>query len=153
MTMADKQNDAMTEAGRGLEVAVERINEALQSYSDRDWNYSRIRLLVKPLRDLNVPYVMRVEVLDLATKDGLSDRKALVGDVKWGERHSSELGVLELVSLRINKALLEATGDQYWQLKRPVIRIIKNEVYDGAQPAHVLWYEVIEVAGEDFDNR
>jgi len=147
--MADNLNDA----GRRLEIATEQINKALQSYSDKDWNYSRIYLSVKPLRDLDGPYVLRVEVLDLATKDGLSERKSLVGEVKWGERHSSELGMLELVSLRINKALLEGTSDEFWQHKRPVIRIAKKEVSAGEHPTHALWYEVIEVAGEDFDNR
>jgi hypothetical protein len=96
---------------------------------------------------------MRVEVLDLATKDGSNDRKTLADEVKWGERHSSELGILELVSLRINRALLEGTSDEYWQHKRPIIRIAKKEASAGEHATHTLWYEVIEVAGEDFDNR
>jgi hypothetical protein len=151
--MADNFKDAVTPAGGRLEVTVENINKALQSYSDKDWNYSRIYLVIKLLDDFNGPYVMRVEILDLATKGGLDDRKALVGEVKWGERHSSELSILELVSLRINKALLEGTSDEYWQHKRPVIRIAKRETSAAEHPTHALWYKVIEVAGEDFDNR
>jgi len=148
--MADKLTDAVR---RRLEVAAEQINKALQSYSDKDWNYSRIYLAVKSLGEFESPYVMRVEVLDLATKDGANDWKALVGEVRWGERHSSELSVLELVSLRINKALLEGTSDEYWQHKRPVIRIAKKEAPTEEHLTHALWYQVIEVAGEDFDNR
>jgi hypothetical protein len=151
--MVDNPNDAVTDAGRRLEATVGQINNALQSYSDKDWNYSRIYLSMKPLRDLDGPYILRVEILDLATKDGANDRKALVGDVKWGERHYPELGILELVSLRINKALLDGTSDEYWQHKRPVIRIAKKEASGAEHSTHALWYEVTEVAGEDFDSR
>jgi hypothetical protein len=151
--MARNLNDMATDTGRPSEITVGLINKALDSYSDKDWNYSRISLSMKPLRNLDGPYIMRIEILDLATKDGMVDRKALVGDVKWGERHSPELGILELVSLRINKALLEGTSDEYWQHKRPVIRIAKKKASDGELPTHALWYEVTEVAGEDFDNR
>jgi hypothetical protein len=151
--MTDHLNHAVTDAGGRLEVVAEQINKALQSYSDKDWNYSRIQLTIKPLHDLDGSYVMRVEVLDLTTKDGSNDQKALASEVKWGERHSSELGILELVSLRLNKALLEGTSDEYWQYKRPVIRIAKKEAPDGEHTTYALWYQVTEVAGEDFDNR
>ena len=91
--------------------------------------------------------------LDLKTKQGRTDLKTLSDEVKWGERHASELGMLEVVSLRINKALLEVTSDEHWQFKRPVLRIAKKEVLAGKQDTYALWYQITEVAGEDFDNR
>ena len=89
----------------------------------------------------------------MTTKQGRNDLNALVDEVKWGERHSSELGILEVVSLRINKALLEVTSDEYWQQARPVVRIVKKETIAGQHATHALWYQVTEVAGEEFDNR
>jgi hypothetical protein len=77
----------------------------------------------------------------------------LVDEVKWGDRHSSQIGMLEVVSLRINKALLEVSSDTYWHQKRPVIRIVKKEGVDREDTTHAIWYQITEVAGEDFDNR
>jgi len=130
-----------------------RLNEALLAYSDKDWNYSRISLLERRLDDAEGPYALWIEVVDLTTKPGRGELKAMSDEVKWGERHSSELGILELVSLRINKALLEITSDEHWQWKRPVVRIVKREVLLAQGITSALWYEVHEVAGEDFDNR
>ena len=130
-----------------------RLNEALLAYSDKDWNYSRISLLERRLDDAEGPYALWIEVVDLTTKPGRGELKAMSDEVKWGERHSSELGILELVSLRINKALLENTSDEHWQWKRPVVRIVKREVLLAQGITSALWYEVHEVAGEDFDNR
>ena len=136
-----------------MEVLVNQINSALKAYSDKDWNYSRITLVIRPLQELDDPYVLRIEQLDLTAKTGQKDLKTLVDEVKWGERHSSELGVLEVVSLRINKALLEATNGEFWQDKRAVVRIARKEELGREQPANAIWYKVTEVAGEDFDNR
>ena len=136
-----------------IEVLVKRVNIALLKYSDKDWNYSRISLVIRPLADFESPYTLRLEVLDLKSKQGRTDLKTLSDEVKWGDRHSSELGMLEVVSLRINKALLEATSDEYWQFKRPVVRIAKREALAGQQDANAIWYQITEVAGEDFDNR
>jgi hypothetical protein len=138
---------------KGHDSTLERVNKALLTYSDKDWNYSRISLLEKQLDSLESPYVLRFEILDLMTKQGRAELKALSDEVKWGERHSSELGVLEIVSLRINKALLEVTSDEYWQSQRPVARIAKRELLLAQGITSALWYEVREVAGEDFDNR
>jgi hypothetical protein len=139
--------------GEQMEPAVHQINSVLLAYSDKDWNYSRITLVIRPLHDIDSPYVLRLELLDLATSAGKKNLKTLVDEVNWGDRHSSELGVLEVVSLRINKALLAATNDEFWQHKRAVIRIVRREELAGEHPTHAIWYQVTEVAGEDFDNR
>src|SRR5882762_5980361 len=122
-----------------MEAAVKQINAALQNHSDKDWNYSRISLAMRPLDTLDSPYILSIETLDLKTKQGRTDLKTLSDEVKWGERHASELGMLEVVSLRINKALLEITSDEYWQFKRPVIRITKRELLAGQPDTHAIW--------------
>jgi hypothetical protein len=133
---------------------IKRINAALLNYSDKDWNYSRISLITKSLADVNNPYVSKLELLDQNTREGRSQLKTLTYEVKWGDRHSSELGMLEIVSLRINKALLEVTSNEYWNQKRPVVRIIKKQVLDReGTTITALWYDIAEVAGEEFDNR
>jgi hypothetical protein len=146
-------NPFPSEQPGSTENAVRPINAALQDYSDKDWNYSRITLTTKPLDELKSPYILKIEVLDLKTKQGRTDLKTLSDEVKWGERHASELGMLEVVSLRVNKALLDVTSDEHWQFKRPVVRIAKKETLAGKQDTDVLWYQITEVAGEDFDNR
>lgn len=132
---------------------LERVNKSLEQYSDKDWNYSRIALDVKPLDSIHGPYVLSFEVLDLTTNGGRVLLKTLADEVRWGEHHSSELGMLEVVSLRINKALLEVTSDEYWQHARPVVRIVKKEDILGEALANAFWYQITEVAGEEFDNR
>jgi len=151
--MTDNSKPTSPRGNEQMQVAVNQINSALLSYSDKDWNYSRITLAVKPLNDFDSAYILRLETLDLTTKTGRNELTALVDEVKWGDRHSSELGVLEVVSLRINKALLEATSDEFWQHKRVIVRIAKKESLAGEPPTHAIWYHVTEVAGEDFDNR
>ncbi|MGA2603799.1 MAG: hypothetical protein ABSG14_06175 [Verrucomicrobiia bacterium] len=132
---------------------MDQVNSALLTYSDKDWNYSRIYLITKPLETVDGPYVLKIEVLDQTTTEGRNDLRSLTDEVKWGDRHSSELGLLEVVSLRINKALLEVTSNDYWHQKRPVIRIIKKESVDRQDTTHAIWYHITEVTGEDFDNR
>ena len=132
---------------------VERVNAALSAYSDKDWNYSRICLVAKSLRDVQSPYVLKISILDQNTREGRNQLKTLADEVKWGDRHSSELGMLEIVSLRINKALLEVTSNEFWDQRRPVVRVVKKQEVDEEITASVLWYEVSEVAGEEFDNR
>ncbi|HTS20080.1 MAG TPA: hypothetical protein VMP11_21070 [Verrucomicrobiae bacterium] len=132
---------------------VDQLNTALSAYSDKDWNYSRISLVSKQLANIDGPYILRIEILDQTTKQGQNDLRSLSDEVKWGDRHSSELGMLEVVSLRLNKALLEVTSDDYWHNKRPVIRIAKKEAVDTQSTAMAIWYQITEVAGEDFDNR
>jgi len=135
------------------EEVVTKLNETLALCPDKDWNYSRISLSMRPLDELKSPYVLWTEVLDLVTKEGRADLKALSDEVKWGERHLSELGILEIISLRINKALLENTSDQLWQNRRPIVRVVKKHLLADQGIRTALWYEVQEVAGEDFDSR
>jgi len=96
---------------------------------------------------------LTIELLDQTTREGRDGLKTLSDEVKWGDRHSSELGVLELVSLRINKALLEITSNDYWNQKRPVVRVVKTQVASSEDTTDTLWYQVTEVAGEEFDTR
>ena len=147
-------NEIPTHLDQGdLEQLVTRLNRALESYSDKDWNYSRISLTVKPLSDSESAYFLWPEVLDLNTKPDNVDLKSLSDEAKWGDRHSSELGVLEMVSLRINKALLECTSNEFWQNQRPVLRVVNKHLLADKGVTSALWYEVREVCGEDFDNR
>ncbi len=132
---------------------VEKVNAALLNYSDKDWNYSRISLIIKPLNTAKDLYVLKVEILDQSTREGRNELKTLTDEVKWGDRHSSELGMLEVVSLRINKALLEVTSNDYWNQKRPVVRVVKKQAVDRENTTDAIWYHVTEVAGEEFDNR
>ena len=130
-----------------------KINEALETYSDKDWNYSRISLCIKNLELLDSPYALWSEFIDAKSDDGKADLKSLSGEIKWGTRHSDELGILELISLRLNKALLESTSDVHWNHRRPVIRVVpKQTLVDQGYPS-AFWYEVTEVAGEEFDSR
>jgi hypothetical protein len=146
-------NETSPFADTSLQQLVTSLNATLAGCSDKDWNYSRISLLVRPLEDVNSPYLLWPEVLDLVTKPGRSDLKTLSAEIKWGEHHASELGILEIISLRINKALLESTSDEFWQYKRPVLRVLKKHLLAEQGIRAALWYEVQEVAGEDFDNR
>src|SRR6266436_6007679 len=128
-----------------IEAAVKQVNAALKEYSDKDWNCSCISLTIWPLDALDSPYALGLETLDLKTKQGRVNLKTLSDEVKWGERHSSELGMLEVVSLRLNKALLDATSDEHWQYKRPVVRIVKREELVGKQDTNAIWYQITEV--------
>ena len=149
---ADQPGSGSTRRDQDQSV-LDRVNSALLSYSDKDWNYSRISLVGKLLESINGPYALKLDVLDLTSREGRNELRSLVDEVKWGDRHSSQLGMLEIVSLRINKALLEVTSDDYWNQKRPVIRIVKKEGFDIEENTHAVWYQIVEVAGEDFDNR
>jgi len=149
---SDQPAGSSTGSDQGLSV-LDRVNSALLNYSDKDWNYSRISLVIKPLESIDGPYAMKIDVLDQTTTEGRHELRSLVDEVKWGDRHSSQLGMLEVVSLRINKALLDATSDGYWHQKRPVIRIVRKEGVYSEDTTHAIWYQVTEVAGEDFDDR
>ena len=60
---------------------LERINSALLAYSDKDWNYSRIHLVMKPLDNLDGPYMLKIDLLDQTTKNGRSELKTLADEV------------------------------------------------------------------------
>ncbi len=99
------------------------INQVLKRFSDKDWNYSRIMLTLHPLMELAVPYVMGIDWLDVRGKQGKAEYQASQSEITWGMRHSHELGILEIVSLRLNHALSELTTANDWQGIRPVIRL------------------------------
>jgi hypothetical protein len=130
-----------------------RINEVLRQVPDKDWNYSRILLEIRPLAQINSPYVLWVEFIDVGQKTAKAELTQLKSEIVWGSRHSDELGFLEIVSLRLNKALLESTSEELWQDQRPVVRAVKKQELDKQGFAEAFWYRIEEVGGEDFDNR
>ena len=136
-----------------LQKLTAKVNAALQTYSDKDWNYSRISLHVIRLADCDGVYALWLDLIDMRSKQGKLNLKAVSDEVAWGERHSNELGILEIVSLRINKALLEITSDSFWEGLRPIVRLVKKQVLEQSMVTDALWYDVREVSGEDFDNR
>ncbi len=136
-----------------LTAIVDRLNSALAGYADKDWNYSRISLLIKPLDSIAGPYGLWVDFIDTTSKQGLEDLKTSKGEISWGQHHSDELGILELVSLRLNKALLETTSDEFWDFHRPVVRLADKKSLAEQGVTNAIWYEVHEVQGDDFDNR
>ncbi len=130
-----------------------QINEALVTYPAKEWNYSRITLVTKALCDLQSPYFLWIDLINLQDSQCKQQLKNLNAEVTWGGRHSDELGVLELISLRLNKALLEHTSDQQWDSQRPVIRLITSQELTDKGITTALWYAVTELSGEDFDSR
>ncbi len=132
---------------------ITRINSVLDKYSDKSWNYSRIMLVTKPVQLCNSVYFFVVELLDMRDKNGQSAFKNILDEISWGDHHSSELGILEIISLRINKALAETSSDTDWNYLRPVIRISKIDQLMVQHVTQVVWYEVHEIAGVDFDSR
>jgi hypothetical protein len=129
------------------------VNEALEAYSDKDWNYSRIHLVTQSLQTTDSPYVLWCETIDTKDEANAQLLKSLENEIKWGDRHSNELGFLELVSLRLNKALLESTSDEYWNYQRPVIRVVKRDDLVAQGVTEAFWYRITEVAGDQFDSR
>ncbi len=129
------------------------VNEALKSYSDKDWNYSRIHLVTQSLHTSDSPYVLWCEIVNTKDKANEDILKSFENEIKWGDRHSNELGILEIVSLRLNKALLESTSDEYWDHHRPVIRVVKRDDLIAQGITEAFWYSITEVAGDQFDNR
>jgi hypothetical protein len=136
-----------------LQTLADRINRSLESVPDSDWNYSRIYVTTKQLSEIDGPYALWVEQLDVSTAAGRRELKAVSEEVTWGERHSNELGILELISLRLNKALLQTGPVAGSDQKRMVIRIVKKEELFSQAITAAFWYVVREVAGEDFQNR
>jgi hypothetical protein len=136
-----------------LSITLEKVNKALLQYCDKDWNYSRISLLIKPLESITGPYALWIDIVQTKTKQGQADLKTSRNEITWGQHHSSELGILEIISLRINRALLEASSDEFWDFERPILRLTGKEELAQKGITHALWYEVVEVSGQDFDNR
>src|SRR5689334_6556476 len=87
-----------------MEIWAKTINQALQRFSDKDWNYSRILVTVCPLNEVSSPYVLWIDWLDMRGKQAQAAFKTIQQEVTWGGRHSHELGILEIISLRLNHA-------------------------------------------------
>ena len=142
-----------------VDALVQRINGILMKYSDKDWNYSRIRLMVVHVTDSESPYLLACELIDMETPQGERALKDVRNEVTWGDHHSNELGILELISLRMNKALLELVGHNHYvsgdssRKQHPVIRLAKRQDLLAANVSTAMWYDVKEISGEDFENR
>jgi hypothetical protein len=136
-----------------IHTLVQKINTCLEKYSDMGWNYSRIRLQLIPIQQLNSPYALAVETSLLTTPQGQAELKALRKEIEWGDRHSNELGILEIISLRVNKALLQSVTEPVWQGQFPIVRLVKLDDLRSRGAQAAVWYEVTEVNGENFDSR
>jgi len=136
-----------------LPCLIQKINDALLGVPDKEWNYSRITLQLLPLEKVDSPYSIWLERVDISQKTGRAELTHLKSEIAWGCRHSEELGILEIMSLRLNRALLEHTTDEFWGNQRLVVRIAKKQVFESQGIVEALWYQVQEVGGEDFDSR
>ena len=132
---------------------LEKIDVALRHVSDKEWNYSRITLQLRPLAQVDSPYILWLEQIDVRQKTGRTDLAQLKSEITWGHRHGDELGILEIISLRLNVALLEHSTDEFWNYQRPVVRVVGKQALESQGIAEAFWYRVEEVGGEDFDNR
>lgn len=138
---------------RQLEEVAGRLDEVLTRYSDKDWAYSRVALEVRPLAELDAPYVLWLEWIPTALAEGRKAFKNCEDEVTWGEHHSSELGILEIVSLRLNRALMSVSSQEDFNGCRPVVRMMKRSELEQAGIRDAFWYKVSEVQGDQFDNR
>lgn len=142
-----------------LPVLVQRLNEFLKKFSDKDWNYSRIRITLVNVTAVQAPYLLGCELIDTTTTKGAREVRDVQSEITWGDHHSNELGILELVSLRLNKAFLAVTGEDFrseedhTRALQPVVRLVKRTELITAGATHALWYQVEEVSGEEFDSR
>jgi len=131
----------------------EVVNKALKHFSDKDWHYSRIKLILCRLEEVTSPYLLGIDWLDMRRKQGQVEFKALQDEIVWGECHSNELGMLEIASLRLNRALLEVSTTEDWHGVRPMIRLQKRTALLQKGQTHAFFYDVEEVQGEEFENR
>ena len=136
-----------------LEEVAGRLDEVLDRYSDKDWAYSRVALEVRSLAELDTPYVLWLEWISTASPEGRKAFKNCEDEVTWGEHHTSELGILEIVSLRLNRALMSVSTQEDFNGCRPVIRMMKKSELAEAGIRDAFWYRVTEVQGDEFDNR
>jgi hypothetical protein len=136
-----------------LAYLIQKVNDALLAVPDKEWNYSRITLQLRPLEQVGSPYSLWLEQVDISQKTGRAELACLKSEIAWGCRHSEELGILEIMSLRLNRALLEHTTDEFWGNQRLVVRIAKKQALESQGIAEAFWYQVQEVGGDDFDNR
>jgi hypothetical protein len=129
------------------------VNQVLARFSEKDWNYSRLSLKVLSINEIDGPYALTIDWIDVQGKAGKNVYKNCLNEVTWGGRHSHELGILELISLRMNKALSEVSSDDFWHGVRPVLRLQKKTELEKLGQNHGFWYQVEEVEGEEFENR
>ena len=132
---------------------VNRLNKALAKLCDKDWNYSRITLQIRNLDTLAGAYALWIDLVDLKSKNGRDEIRASKDEIRWGQHHSNELGILEIISLRVNHALFETTTDEDWAYLRPILRVVRKEVLVQKGITNAVWYVVEEVTGEDFESR
>lgn len=136
-----------------LEELASKLTEALRQCTDNEWNYSRIYLVVSSLTEIVGPYCLACELVNPNDKDGRQSLRLIEDEIKWGGRHGEELGILEIISLRLNKALLGNCDLKSWNGQQPVIRIVKKEAIQEQGITAAFWYAVEEVSGEEFENR
>lgn len=137
----------------GLNAWGEAINQAIKRFSDKDWNYTRLTLIMRNLNEISAPYVLGIDWLDVREKQGQLEYRTILNEITWGARHSNELGLLEIVSLRLNHALSEVSADEYWRGIRPVVRLQKRVDLLETGQTYAFWYRAEEVEGEEFENR
>jgi len=133
--------------------AVNQVNAALQEYSDKDWNYSRISLGYTPVICIRQPLCPRLETLDLSRNRG----RPISNPIRRGEMGRTptlpNFGMLEVVSLRINKDSSKSQATNIGNISAQWFVSLKREVLVGQPTVHAIWYRISEVAGDDFDNR
>jgi hypothetical protein len=151
--MNPKQSPTDVIDQRLLGTLISKINKTLENHADKDRYYSRIPLQIRFLHTIEDPYALWLELVPTNVKQRQNDLTVFTDEIAWGERHSNELGILETISLRENKALLEASTDDSWDLRRPAIRFVNKEVLAQQWIPSAIWYEVHEASGEEFDNR
>jgi hypothetical protein len=136
-----------------LQKWADAMNQSLKRVSDKDWYYSRISFVVKSLQEIDSPYVLQVDWIDTRSKNGEKHYKEMISELTWGQRHSYELGILEIVSLRLNQGLNTVTSSEYWHGIRPIVRVEKKQELLDISQTHGFWYQIQEVQGEEFESR
>ncbi len=132
---------------------VDKLNNTLNLYPDKDWNYSRIVLVYNELEKLSSPYCLWCDLADRSSDEGKRFIKRTEEEIAWGKRHMNELGILEIVSFRINKALADIGTQDIWGRFHPILRVENKERIAERGINACLWYRVEEVVGEDFESR
>ncbi|MBI5395002.1 MAG: hypothetical protein HZA91_06850 [Verrucomicrobia bacterium] len=132
-----------------LEPLVARINDALGSYADESWHYSRLRLAIRPLDQIPGAKALWLETIATDNRNGQRLLRDLRGRVSSAVGHLSELPLIQIVICRINDALLALTTDEDWQHQRPFVTWAKKSELAGRGLTTAVWYEVEEHLGDD----
>lgn len=133
----------------------DQINAALAAVPDKDWNYSRLRLLALPLTQIRGPFALGCDWVHPRSRAGRQQLKSLEAEMEWGARHSDDLSFLEIASLRINRALSQYAGpkSKFWGESYPILRVVRREQLRAMGSTMGLWYEIEEVEGSEFERR